>query len=49
MKKKYFAPEIEELKMDEPFVLNEQEASQTSEGICTTDLCNSDTCKRNYD
>lgn len=49
MKKKYFAPEIEELKMDEPFVLNEQVQSQVNEGICTTDYCNPDTCKKDYD
>lgn len=33
MKKKYFSPEMEELELDEPFVLTDAEASQEGEGI----------------
>lgn len=35
MKKKYFTPEMEEIKMDEPIVLEENPASITGEGACT--------------
>lgn len=36
MKKKYFAPEMEELEMDEPVVLDESPTSSVEEpiGIC---------------
>lgn len=34
MKKKYFTPEMEEIKMDEPIVLEENPASTTGEGGC---------------
>lgn len=34
MKKKYYAPEMEELKFDEPVVLDDKEASGGSEGAC---------------
>ena len=34
MKKKYFAPEMEELEMDEPVVLQDQEASTEVDGAC---------------
>jgi hypothetical protein len=39
MKKKYFSPEMEELELDEPIVLSDQETSQESEDIkdCDTD------------
>lgn len=36
MKKKYFAPKIEEVEMDEPVVLSEQTTSGTTEGGCAT-------------
>ena len=34
MKKKYFAPQIEELKMDEPVVLNENVGSGEKVNTC---------------
>ena len=34
MKKKYSAPEMEEIKMDEPIVLDESQTSTTGEGGC---------------
>ena len=34
MKKKYYAPEMEELKLDEPVVLDESVSSTTSESGC---------------
>ena len=33
MKKKYFTPEMEELELDEPFVLTDKDASTDKEGI----------------
>ncbi len=33
MKKKYFAPEMEELELDEPVVLTEKDASADTEGL----------------
>ena len=36
MKKKYFAPEMEELELDEPVVLAEQETSTGSGTTCVT-------------
>jgi hypothetical protein len=38
MKKKYFAPEIEEVKMDEPIVLQEQAASSEEVPTCPTQV-----------
>ena len=35
MKKKYFAPEMDELELDEPVILSDQETSGGSEGACT--------------
>ena len=35
MKKKYFAPEMEELEMDEPVVLDESSTSSIEEPIVT--------------
>lgn len=35
MKKKYFAPEMEELEMDEPVVLTDSETSSIEEPIGT--------------
>lgn len=35
MKKKYFAPEMEELELDEPIVLADQEGSVEDEKLCT--------------
>ena len=37
MKKKYFAPEMEDLELDEPFVLSDKELSQEGEGIIDCD------------
>ena len=36
MKKKYFAPEMEELEFDEPVVLADKEGSVEGEGVCTS-------------
>ena len=33
MKKKYFAPEMDELELDEPFLLSDNEASPEQETI----------------
>lgn len=33
MKKKYFSPEMEELELDEPIVLSDQDASTANEDI----------------
>ncbi len=33
MKKKYFAPEMDELELDEPFLLSDNEASAEKENI----------------
>lgn len=41
MKKKYFAPEMEELELDEPVVMSEQEASVGGGSICTSNECSS--------
>ena len=41
MKKKYFAPEMEELELDEPVVMSEQQASGGSGSICTSNVCSS--------
>jgi hypothetical protein len=49
MKKKYFAPVMEELEFDEPVVLQETEASTGSETLCTTESCVADSCPKNYD
>ena len=43
MKKKYFAPEMEELEFDEPIVLAEQEGSTDIDKVCTTKVgCDGD-------
>jgi len=36
MKKKYFAPEMEELEMEEPVVLAEEASEGGSGDLCTT-------------
>ena len=36
MKKKYFAPEMEELEIDEPVVLSEDPSEGGETGLCTT-------------
>ena len=36
MKKKYFAPEMEELEFDEPIVLADKEGSVDNEHLCTS-------------
>ncbi len=38
MKKKYYAPEMEELKLDEPVVLDEVENSTEPEKLCLTKM-----------
>lgn len=35
MKKKYAAPEMEEIKMDEPIVLDDSQTSTSGETVCT--------------
>ncbi len=35
MKKKYYAPEMEELELDEPVVLAEEEASTDTDKLCS--------------
>lgn len=39
MKKKYFAPEMEEVELDEAVVLSEQQASGGSSELCTSNTC----------
>ena len=34
MKKKYFAPEMEELELDEPVILSDKETSGDSDKLC---------------
>ena len=34
MKKKYFTPEMEEIKMDEPIVLDDSQTSTSGESTC---------------
>lgn len=34
MKKKYYAPEMEELELDEPVILSDKETSGGTEGAC---------------
>ena len=45
MKKKYFAPEMEEVKLDEPVVLQDQEGSVSGEGLCTSHV---PSCSTNF-
>jgi hypothetical protein len=45
MKKKYFAPEMEELDLDEPVVLSEHETSGGSTGTCET---HNPSCSTNF-
>ena len=43
MKKKYVAPEMEELEFDEPVVLADKEGSTDSDKVCTDKVgCDSD-------
>ncbi len=44
MKKKYFAPEMEEVKVDEPVVMQMEEGSTKDMTGCPKDVCTSDSC-----
>lgn len=44
MKKKYFAPEMEELRVEEPVVLGMEEGSSAEIKGCPTETCDSDSC-----
>ena len=44
MKKKYFAPEMEEVKVDEPVVLGMEEGSNAEIKGCPTETCGEDRC-----
>ena len=44
MKKKYFAPEMEEVKVDGPVVMEMKEGSTGSMKGCPTETCDSDSC-----
>lgn len=39
MKKKYFAPEMEEVELDEPIVLSEEQTSGGNSDLCTSNTC----------
>lgn len=49
MKKKYFAPEMEEVKADEPVVLDMTESSGGSMVACPTETCTDDSCPSDSD
>ena len=44
MKKKYFAPEMEEIEVDDPVVLSMEEGSTAEMKGCPKDTCSSDDC-----
>ena len=44
MKKKYFAPELEEVKVEEPVVLGMEEGSGAEMVGCPTKTCEGDGC-----
>lgn len=44
MKKRYFAPEIEEIKVEDPVVLDMTESSNTGLSGCPNDGCSGDNC-----
>lgn len=44
MKKKYFAPEMEDMKVDDPVVLGMNEGTTTNMTGCPTETCNPDNC-----
>lgn len=44
MKKKYFTPEMEELTVDEPVVMQMEEGSTKDMTGCPTDKCTEDNC-----
>ncbi len=44
MKKKYFAPEMEEVKLDDPVVLAMGDTEGGSIGSCPSKECTSDEC-----
>lgn len=49
MKKKYFAPEMEELKVEEPVVLDMQDGTQVNIGGCPSKGCDPDNCPGDSD
>lgn len=44
MKKKYFAPEIEEIKVEEPVLLAMNDGTTENVSGCPTQQCNEDGC-----
>jgi len=49
MKKKYFTPEMEEVSVNEPVVLDLTESSGGSLSGCPDKECESDSCKSNFE
>lgn len=49
MKKNYVAPEMEELKIGDPIVLDMTESSGGSIVACPTKTCDTDTCTDDMD
>ena len=49
MKKKYFAPEMEEVSVNEPVVLSMQEGSGGNLSGCPTKTCDTDGCPENFE
>lgn len=49
MKKKYFAPEMEEVKVEDPIVLDMSADSGKDMGACPTKTCAGDTCPAESD
>ncbi len=49
MKKKYFAPEMEEVKVEDPIVLDMSADSGKDMGACPTKSCDGDTCPAESD
>jgi hypothetical protein len=49
MKKKYFAPEMEEVKVEDPIVLDMSADSGKDMGACPTKTCDADTCPADSD
>ena len=49
MKKKYFAPEMEEVKVEEPVVMDMSADSGKDMGACPTKGCDADDCPGDSD
>jgi hypothetical protein len=49
MKKKYFTPEMEEVSVNEPVVLDMQEGSGGNLSGCPTEQCNEDNCPEDFE